>query len=75
MVEVNESDIDWGGLFACCDFSRDKIITIYMGTMIDDSINSIYYITNGSIVFDFKSWSKGAPGEFYLGSHMANNLS
>ena len=43
MVEVKDSGIKEGGmgLFACCDFSSDNIITIYMGTVIEENIDGV----------------------------------
>ena len=63
------------GFFACCDFLCGKIITIYVGAAIDEGVDSIYYITNGSIVFNCKVLSKGAPEESYLEAHMVNDPS
>ena len=65
VVEVKESEVEGGGmgLFACCVSSHGKIITMYMGNVIEEDVNSIYYITNGSIIFDCKPWSKGGVGD------------
>ena len=77
MVEMKEIGIEGGGMgfFACGDFSCGKIIAIYIGAVIDEGVNRTYSVTNGSIVFNCKPWSKGAPGESYLRARVANNPS
>ena len=71
-IEVKKSEIvgAGNGLFACQDIRMGEIITIYLGKVIDGSTESVYSITNGSIVLDCDGWKKG---ELHLGAHMVND--
>ena len=76
VLEVKESEIEGGGLglFACQDFGRGEIVTIYMGDVVDKSAHSIYLITNGKLVIDCQPWQEGVKtGKTYLGAHMVND--
>ena len=73
LVEVKKSAIAGGGwgLFSCRNFAVDEVITLYLGTVLEDhTVQSIYSISNGLIVLDCKPWLKGDP---YLGGHLAND--
>mmetsp|Transcript_23838 Transcript_23838/g.28129 ORF Transcript_23838/g.28129 Transcript_23838/m.28129 type:complete len:170 (-) Transcript_23838:55-564(-) len=71
-LQVKKSDIEGAGLglFACRDFLVGELITLYTGKKIYPGAESIYSITNGSIVLDCKPFKEGEP---YLGAHMAND--
>lgn len=58
------------GLFVCCKFVDNEIITLYLGTVLEISHDSIYSISNNSIVLDCKPWLERGP---YLAAHLANN--
>ena len=70
-------DLSGYGLFACCDFSKGEIVSIYHGNVIEKNVDSIYLITNGEVTLDAGPWLLGNLGDIrewsYLGAHMAND--
>ena len=77
VLEVNKSGVDKSGLglFACCNFEKGEIVTVFVGEVIEKTVDSIYSITNSEVVLDAKPWCKGDnfTKETYLGAHMAND--
>ena len=65
LVEVEESGLEGDGIgcFDCCNFSIGRIVTIYLGSVVNPSIDSIYLITNGSVILYCKPWLKGGSWE------------
>jgi len=66
---VEESSL---GLFACCDFSVGGIVAIYLKNVVDKDVDSIYSMTNGTLVFDTHIMGKGSDykKEICIGAHM-----
>ena len=80
VLEVKKSEVEpvessGFGLFACCDFAKGEVVTIYVGKVIEKNVDSIYSITNSLVVLDAGPWCEGEdfPTETYLGAHMAND--
>ena len=83
MLEVKKSHVEpvessGYGLFACCNFAKDEVVTIYCGKVVDRDCDSIYSITNTEVTLDAGPWMDGdllndVREEMYLGGHMAND--
>ena len=80
VLEVKKSEVEpvessGFGLFACCNFAKGEVVTIYVGKVIDKNVDSIYSITNSVVVLDAGPWCEGEDfaTETYLGAHMAND--
>ena len=68
------------GVFACCNFAKGEVVTIYCGKVIEKNVNSIYSITNTEVTLDAGPWMEGDylrdfREEMYLGAHIANDAS
>ena len=66
------------GLFACCNFAKGEVLTIYHGKVIEKNVNSICSITNTEVTLDAGPWMVGDylrdfREEMYLGAHIAND--
>ena len=58
---VKENRIEGGGtrVFTLCDFAREEIVTVYVGTLVyDQEIDSPY-----AIILDCKPWLSGGEKE------------
>ena len=58
------------GIFALHNIPKGSIVTVYLGHFIDQNVESVYSISNGSVILDCDAWLKGDP---YLGAHIAND--
>ena len=75
--EVEPVDLSGNRLFACCNFSKGEIVSVYHGNVIEKNVDSIYSITNGEVILDAGPWMEGNLQDIregsYLGAHMAND--
>ena len=75
--EVEPVDLSGNGLFACCNFSKGEIVSVYHGNVIKKNVDSIYSITNGEVILDAGPWMESnlqdIREELYLRAHIAND--
>lgn len=76
VLEVWKSEIEGSGLrlFAACDFSKGKIVTIFVGKEIEKNVHSIFSIFNTLVILDAGPWCAENMDKTYLAAHMANDL-
>ena len=78
MSQVN-AELSGFGLFACTNFAVGEVVTIYVGKVIENNVDSIYSITNTEVTLDAGPWLEGFVegvdfrDQTYLGGHMAND--
>lgn len=75
VLEVRKSGIEGSGLglFAACDFSKEEIVTIFVGKEIEKTVSSIFSISNTFVTLDAAPWCAENMNETYLAAHMAND--
>ena len=75
VLEVRKSGIEGSGLglFAAYDFSKEEIVTIFVGKEIEKTVTSIFSISNTFVTLDAAPWCAENMDETYLAAHMAND--
>ena len=75
VLEVRKSGIEGSGLglFAACEFSKDEMVTIFVGKEIEKTVVSIFSISNTFVTLDAAPWCAANKDQTYLVAHMAND--
>ena len=75
VLEVRKSGIEGSGLglFAACEFSKDEMVTIFVGKEIEKTVVSIFSISNTFVTLDAAPWCAENMDQTYLAAHMAND--